>query len=280
MAIFHDSEVRISSGEFVLTLETLFRVTPEEVLQPGRDMAADRISGLAGFIALVANHSPDPAARALARKLYRPFQIASGKDPAMLDERGELARRLSEILGECIEDVLGDVPLYVVLEPWIVPILFKMLSETKYPENKESLVRCLAAAQDPIPGKPLMDLFDDQNNPELLRWAVGNTIYSTKNDVPNDWLLSRLADPNIDGAKGMLFELVGKRKIYGAREILEQLLDDHPGHAAAILRKLGDARSIPALRRALEKSEDKEERKIIAKAIEKLEQPPRARKKP
>lgn len=106
--------------------------------------------------------------------------------------------------------------------------------------SQEALVRALVLAAKPFDGRVLMELFDDPESSFQLKWAIGNTIDSTKVLNVVEWLKSKFQSLSLGKEKEMLVCALGKYlDTEEAREYLVNVFDDYPLHAADALVKIG-----------------------------------------
>ncbi len=174
----------------------------------------------------------------------------------------------TKALDVSIGEELESLPTLVATGHVTVEQLLDLLQDTRFPRNQDWLVRCMAATKERIAPGVLERLYDDSDN-WLLRWSIANTIYSTKNDVPDSWLLSRVHEKVLDRENEMLILTIGKRKIAAAVPTLLKLLQRSPLQVSEALQKIGNSSALPALRDALP-GHNPEATKAITKAIASL----------
>lgn len=109
-----------------------------------------------------------------------------------------------------------------------IPILLEHLSKPYHLKNKEGIVRALAVKE--AIGKAGPVLIAEYNRTlkdnTLLRWAIGNTIYTTitENDVES--ILSIVQDKTNGMSRQMFVAALGKVESEKAENVLINLLDD------------------------------------------------------
>jgi hypothetical protein len=137
--------------------------------------------------------------------------------------------------------------------------------------SQETLVRALILAAKPFDGQALMDLFDDPESSFNLKWAIGNTIDSTKVLNVVEWLKSKFQSLSLGKEKEMLVCALGKYlDTDEAREYLEKVFDNYPLHAADTLAKIGGRSDLDFIVSKLA-SYKGPGKAVIKKSIKKLE---------
>jgi len=112
--------------------------------------------------------------------------------------------------------------------PDAIPILIKHLSKEYQDKNKEGIVRALAVKE--AIGKASPVLLEEYNkvpkDKMILRWAIGNTVYTiiTEADVEN--ILRIVQDKENGISRQMFVAALGKVKSEKAENTLISLLDD------------------------------------------------------
>lgn len=109
-----------------------------------------------------------------------------------------------------------------------IPILLEHLSKPYHLKNKEGIVRALAVKEAIGKASPIL-IAEYNRTPKdktLLRWAIGNTIYTTitENDVES--ILSIVQEKTNGMSRQMFVAALGKVKSEKAENVLINLLDD------------------------------------------------------
>jgi hypothetical protein len=149
-------------------------------------------------------------------KKRRPMTAAEvlkhrGADPAYQQRRAEqdaaVVRRQAEVdaatrpLLDSLAAIglpvkrLADLPeRYAPLPDPAVRALLGALPEIQNVRAQDLIARALATSAVPFDGKPLAQLFEPADSPDL-RWAIANTLSEAKAQGVTDWVLKALADP-------------------------------------------------------------------------------------
>lgn len=137
--------------------------------------------------------------------------------------------------------------------------------------SQETLVRALILAAKPFDGQGLMDLFDDPESSFHLKWAIGNTIASTKVLNVVEWLKSKFQSLSLGKEKEMLVYALGKYlDTEEAREYLMNVFDHYPSHAADTLARIGGRNDLDFIVNKLA-SYKGPSKALIKKSIKKME---------
>jgi hypothetical protein len=116
-----------------------------------------------------------------------------------------------------------------------------------------------------------MELFDDPESSFHLKWAIGNTIESTKVLNVIEWLKSKFESLALGKEKEMLVLALGKYLDVGeAREYLVKVFDDYPSHAADTLARIGGRDDLEFIVNKLS-TYNGPSKAIIKKSIKRLE---------
>lgn len=112
-----------------------------------------------------------------------------------------------------------------------IPILLEHLTRDYSEKNKEGIVRSLAVKE--AIGKIIPTLLNEYNKSDIsatsLRWAIGNTIYTTitKNDEDQILSLIQIVKNKANGKSRQMFIMaLGKTKSPIVEDVLINLLDD------------------------------------------------------
>ena len=149
-----------------------------------------------------------------------------------------------------IHDLVRD---YAPLEPEVSNLLLRWIPLIKNESVKEQLVRALAASAEPFDGRPLIDALENTQSEEL-RWAIANTIAEGRPYGVADWLMSVVPDPSYGKAREMLLLAIARLVLNRqANDVLLDVFDQLPGHAAIALAESGDLRELEALKEKRDK---------------------------
>ncbi|MDE3181942.1 MAG: HEAT repeat domain-containing protein [Bacteroidota bacterium] len=157
--------------------------------------------------------------------------------------------------------------------PNAIPILIEHLPKDYHEKNKEGIVRALAV-KDAI-GKASPVLIAEYNRTSkdktLLRWAIGNTIYTTITENDVDSILPIVQDKTNGMSRQMFVAALGKVKSEKTENVLIDLLDDEEV-APQALEALGKMKSVKAKGRisVLSKHSNPLIRKEAEKALKKI----------
>lgn len=152
--------------------------------------------------------------------------------------------------------VINDIyDLVNAVEPYpaAVPVLLDLLQEgIKHIGTKEGVIRALAVKEAIGIASPI--LIDEYNKTPkdkmLLRWAIGNTIYTTITEDDVDRILPIVQDKENGMSRQMFVAALGRVKSERAEDVLIELLDDDEV-AAQALEALGRRNSIKAKEKIL-----------------------------
>jgi HEAT repeat protein len=129
--------------------------------------------------------------------------------------------------------------------PAAIPVLLKLLNDgIEHIGIKEGVIRALAVKE--AIGKASSILIAEYNRTSkdnmLLRWSIGNTIFTTITDNDVEIILPIVQDKTNGMSRQMFVSALGKVKAEKAEEILIKLLDDEEV-AAHALEALGRMKS-------------------------------------
>lgn len=114
--------------------------------------------------------------------------------------------------------------------------------------SQQMLVRALAIAEKPFDGKILMQLFDNDDSSDSLKWAIGNTIASASVLNIEGWLEMKLNASQQGKQNEMLIYAAVKYFDYVKAEIiLKKLFDIYPLQVADVFSKLGNGEDLKFL---------------------------------
>ena len=136
-----------------------------------------------------------PAAEVKASQANDPDYLAmrARKDEKfrkLREKYAELERPLLERLrlqGYQADSISDLIKRYAPLPSALVEIVLTSIDECADDVTKEWMIRALAAAGQPFDGRKLCELYDRTNNIQL-KWAIANTIASSKPHSIDDWL--------------------------------------------------------------------------------------------
>lgn len=107
--------------------------------------------------------------------------------------------------------------------------------------SRDFLVRALILAAKPFDGRVFTELFDDPDSSFHLKWAIGNTIDSTRVLNITQWLRSKFESLSLGKEKEMLVSALPKYlDTEEAKDYLLKIFDHYPLHAADALAKIGN----------------------------------------
>jgi hypothetical protein len=119
--------------------------------------------------------------------------------------------------------------------------------------SQEMLVRALILAKKPFDGQILMTLFDDPDSSFNLKWAIGNTIESTKVQNVEGWLRRKFESLSLEKEKEMLVPALVKYLDHDQAIVyLTKVFDHYPMHAANALAKIGGSDDLNFLTQKLD----------------------------
>lgn len=112
--------------------------------------------------------------------------------------------------------------------PNAIPILLIHLVKDYSEKNKEGIVRALAVKEAIGKASPVL-IAEYNRTPKdkmLLRWAIGNTIYTTITEDDVESILPIVRDKTNGTSRQMFVSALGKVKSEKAEDVLVNLLDD------------------------------------------------------
>lgn len=152
--------------------------------------------------------------------LAKQIELERAKEyKGLIDELADLDIKINSIW-----DLVNSKSKY----PKAIPILMKYLPLVKYVRNKEGIVRALTVPEAkglvvPLLVKEYLQLPIDKEN---LRWAIGNTIYTTITEDDVESILPIVLDKTNGTSRQMFVAALGKVKLEKAEDVLVNLLDD------------------------------------------------------
>lgn len=152
--------------------------------------------------------------------LAKQIELERAKEyKGLIDELADLDIKINSIW-----DLVNSKSKY----PKAIPILMKYLPLVKYVRNKEGIVRALTVSEAkglvvPLLVKEYLQLPIDKEN---LRWAIGNTIYTTITEDDVESILPIVLDKTNGTSRQMFVAALGKVKSGKAEDVLVNLLDD------------------------------------------------------
>ncbi|WP_343540217.1 hypothetical protein [Sphingobacterium thalpophilum] len=109
-----------------------------------------------------------------------------------------------------------------------IPILLEHLPKPYHLKNKEGIVRALAVKE--AIGKASSVLISEYNRTPkdkvLLRWAIGNTIYTTITEDDVESILPIVLDRTNGTSRQMFVAALGKIKVNNVKDVLLRLVND------------------------------------------------------
>jgi HEAT repeat protein len=109
-----------------------------------------------------------------------------------------------------------------------IPILLEHLSKPYHLKNKEGIVRALAVKEAIGKASPVL-IAEYNRTPKdkmLLRWAIGNTIYTTITEDDVESILPIILNKTNGPSRQMFVAALGKVKSGKTEDVLINLLDD------------------------------------------------------
>lgn len=165
------------------------------------------------------------------------------------------------------------VPAYAPLPPLVVEVLLDWIDRTEDEDVLESLIRALAATEDPYDGVPLAKAFDRVGS-DSVRWAIGNTLARTSPTGIERWLVNAAQNQSYGTAREMLVTAVGRLvPPEEANPLLRTMFVDFPVPAAqgvAFSGGVAELRFLEAMRDSASGWLKKEFDKSIKKLRKKL----------
>jgi hypothetical protein len=169
-------------------------------------------------------------------------EIRIALEKSLSEEETELVKDLNSVGLNILSvwDLVNTKDKY----PKAVPLLLAHLGKDYSDKSKEGIIRALAVKE--AIGKASLVLITEYNrmpkDKMLLRWAIGNTIYTTitENDVEN--ILPIVQDKTNGMSRQMFVAALGKVKSEKAENVLINLLNDEEVTPQA-LEALGRMRS-------------------------------------
>lgn len=120
--------------------------------------------------------------------------------------------------------------------PDAIPILLAYVTKDFHDRNREGIVRALAVKE--AIGKASPVLLDEYNkipkDKMLLRWSIGNTIYTTVSESDVERILLIVQDKENGMSRQMFVAALGKVKSEKVEDVLIKLLDDDEVAAHAL----------------------------------------------
>jgi HEAT repeat protein len=117
-----------------------------------------------------------------------------------------------------------------------IPILLAYVTKDFHDRNREGIVRALAVKE--AIGKASPVLLDEYNkipkDKMLLRWSIGNTIYTTVSESDVERILLIVQDKENGMSRQMFVAALGKVKSEKVEDVLIKLLDDDEVAAHAL----------------------------------------------
>lgn len=159
-----------------------------------------------------------------------------------------LRQRIRQELGYVGPGSLDDHRWFVSNPDGALQLIATELQGDQHPALQDLLVRKLCLYQKPYDAADLARLYDCTPYAPL-RYAIANTLAHTKACNISAWLDKRLGEDEPETATEPLL-LAGQRHLprERARTHAERHLSALPGHAAGVLRVVGDAGSLRLLR--------------------------------
>ncbi|MGJ1409073.1 HEAT repeat domain-containing protein [Sphingobacterium thalpophilum] len=109
-----------------------------------------------------------------------------------------------------------------------IPILLEHLPKPYHLKNKEGIVRALAVKE--AIGKASSVLISEYNRTPkdkvLIRWAIGNTIYTTITEDDVESILPIVLDRTNGTSRQMFVAALGKIKVNNVKDVLLRLVND------------------------------------------------------
>jgi HEAT repeat protein len=169
----------------------------------------------------------------------------------MVEEANKIKSELAKV-GVFVNDIY-DLVNSDKHYPAAVPVLLDLLQEgIEFEGIKEGVIRALAIKE--AIGKASPILLDEYNklpkNKSLLRWAIGNTIYTTITRDDVERIVQIVQDKENGISRQMFVAALGKIASDKVEDILIKLLDDDEVAAQAIAA-LGKMKSIKSKEKIL-----------------------------
>ena len=147
-----------------------------------------------------------------------------------------------------IEEISDLIYLYAPISDDIVNILLKWLMRIDNFNILDMVVRVLGCSKNPFEGAALKELYItlDDFRGDSVRFAIANTISYGKVSGLDDWVIEAIKNPKYDkGSRAMLCRAVAKKHPKEkAVEVLKEVFDDLPPHAASELGRISNDISI------------------------------------
>lgn len=157
--------------------------------------------------------------------------------------------------------------------PEAILVLLNCLSEETDDKTKEGIIRALAIKE--AIGKTGLILINEYNKipreKSLLRWAIGNTMYTTISEKDVQDILTIVSDKSNGFSRQMFVAALGKFQLAEVESVLLDLLFDEEVVLHAI-EALGKMRSIKAKEEIIKLTNHKKSviRKEAIKALKKI----------
>lgn len=153
-----------------------------------------------------------------------------------------------------------------------VHIAIKHLTLTRNEDVQEFIVRAIAGSKCRYDGVVLARLFDSAHS-SSLKWAIGNTIECTRPVGIEGWIVKALRNGRHGTSRQMLCVAAAKLLHGKAVDVLKEVFDEMPGHAAMGLGKCGGLDELGFLRSKAASARGCHTwvRNVVKKAIEQIE---------
>lgn len=145
----------------------------------------------------------------------------------------------------------------ILLDPPIVDILLRSLKTLQIDNNRDMVVRALILAKEPFDGRPLIECFENDSPPHLLRWTIGNTMACARITGIADWLVPAIQNRDYGKGREMLTMAIAKHVPRAvACKVLLSVIDELPTHVAWALGRIGGSEELRVLKQRLGTSPD------------------------
>jgi hypothetical protein len=119
-------------------------------------------------------------------------------------------------------------------------ILEKIGLYDNFPNKQEMLIRALISAKNSFDGGTLLKMFDDEETPSFLRWAIANTLAEAKVINIEKWIFQKLQSSKYASENERLFYALPK--FYNYKDyipIFRRDFANYPFQIADLIRKYG-----------------------------------------
>ena len=170
-------------------------------------------------------------------------------EPPVNSEAGRVLAALRQVdpgVTSVYDYVNGSTPVEAV------PVLLALLDGVQEHRLVDGIVRALTVrGAGPEVARALVRTFEREDQPDYVRWAVGNALLEVRDPATATEIVRLLRLPEYGTARQMLALALGfLRKADGATEALIAVLPDRTvtAHAAMAIKRRKDVAALPVLR--------------------------------